>query len=59
MGMMYLLIMVSSPLDLLQQVTEVSFKGDVVHPRLELLVKVLVIDGVVFQHHTVSGKQIR
>lgn len=59
MGVMYLLIMVSSPLDLLQKVTEISFEGDVVHPRLELLVKVLIIDGVMFEHHTVSCKQIR
>lgn len=51
--------MVPSPLDLFQQVSEVSSDGDVVLPGNQLLVEMLIVDGILLQHNAVACQQVR
>lgn len=50
--------MVTSPLDLFQQVSQVRSYWDVVLPCVELIVKVLVIGRILLKDHTVPCQQV-
>lgn len=51
--------MLFGPLQFLREVAQVTFKRNVVFPRLQLVIKMLVIDGVLLQHYAVPCQQIR
>lgn len=50
--------MVTSPVDLFQQVPEVRPDWDVVLPRLKLIVEMLVVAGILLENHAVSCQQV-
>lgn len=55
----YLFIMLFCPLQFFQQIAQVTFKWNVVFPWLQLIIKMLIVDGVLLQHYTVSCQQVR
>ena len=55
----HLFIVILGPLYLLQQITEVPLKGDVMLVWLQLLVEVLVIRGVLLQDESAPCQQVR
>lgn len=54
-----LFIMLLGPADLLQDITEVSLDWNVVLPRLEVPVEVLIILRVLFEHEAVPRHEVR
>ena len=54
----YLFIVILGPLYFLQQITQVSLERDVMDVRLEILVEMFVVIGVLFQHQRVGSQQI-
>lgn len=57
--MLYLIVMVLSPLDLVQQVSQVGPDWDVVFPRPQIAVEVLVVARILLQHNAVSSQKVR
>lgn len=55
----YFFIMAASPPDLVKQVSKVRPDWDVVLPRSELIVEMLIVARILLQNHTVSCQQVR